>query len=161
MNLYFFVTGHIDIKFGTKCQSVSIDLAPNRHFGLFWWISVWQAYESGVTFFDLPKPSICYRKGQQCAHSESIFCGTYRFGCTEEATRTPKSYPNFDKGTLTIALRWQSYRIRHVFSFELLYIPSYRRSNGVPFLRKFFVRLTVLPQQGSEVTHPIFSKTSG
>jgi len=66
-----------------------------------------------------------------------FFCRTYRFGCTE-ATRTPKSYPNFDKGTLTIALRWQSYRIRHAFSFELLYIPSYRRSNGVPFLRKFF-----------------------
>ena len=31
-----------------------------------------------------------------------------------------------------------------------------RRSNGVPFLRKFFVRLTVLPLQCSEITHPVF-----
>ena len=36
-------------------------------------------------------------------------------------------------------------------------IPPYSRmSNGVVFLRKFFVRLTVLPLQGFEVTHPIF-----
>jgi len=35
--------------------------------------------------------------------------------------------------------------------------PSYGgRSNGVPFLRKFFVQLTILPLQGFEVTHPIF-----
>jgi len=38
-----------------------------------------------------------------------------------------------------------------------LCIPSYnRRSNGVPFLPKFFVRLTILPLQDFEVTHPIF-----
>ena len=36
-------------------------------------------------------------------------------------------------------------------------IPSYSgRSNGVHFLRKFFVRLTVLQLQGFEVTHPTF-----
>jgi len=31
-------------------------------------------------------------------------------------------------------------------------------ANGVPFLRKFFVRLIVWPLQGFEVTHPIFDK---
>ena len=30
------------------------------------------------------------------------------------------------------------------------------RSNGVPFPRRFFVRLAVLPFKGFEVTHPIF-----
>ena len=32
-----------------------------------------QAYRSGVTFFDLAKPSIYYRKGQCCAYSKWIF----------------------------------------------------------------------------------------
>ena len=42
------------------------------------------------------------------------------------------------------------------FRFPLC-IPSYSdRSNGVAFLIIFFVRLTVLPLQGFEVTHPIF-----
>jgi len=43
------------------------------------------------------------------------------------------------------------------FPFELC-IPFYSgRSNGVPFLRRFFVRLTVLPYlQGFEVTY-VFS----
>jgi len=35
----------------------------------------------GVTFFDLGKPFIYYKKGQRCAHPESTFYATYRFGC--------------------------------------------------------------------------------
>ena len=36
--------------------------------GLFWRVSV-----SGVTFFDLAKPSIYYRKGQRCANPNRLF----------------------------------------------------------------------------------------
>jgi len=50
-------------------------------FGFFWQVSVWQAYTSGVTLFDLARPSIYYKKGQPCAHSELTFCATYRFDC--------------------------------------------------------------------------------
>jgi len=40
-----------------------------------------QAYWPGVTFFDLAKPSIYYRKRKQCAHPEPTFCAAYHFGC--------------------------------------------------------------------------------
>jgi len=40
-----------------------------------------QAYRSRVTFFDLAKLSIYYRKGQWCAHPESLLCATYHFCC--------------------------------------------------------------------------------
>ena len=41
-----------------------------------------------------------------------------------------------------------------------LCIPSYsERSNGCAFSADVFVRLTVLPLQGFEVTRPTFSKT--
>jgi len=39
------------------------------------------------------------------------------------------------------------------YAFHLI---ACRRSNGVLILRKFFVRLTVLPLQGFEIIHPVF-----
>jgi len=71
MNLHFFATGKIGMKFGkniNRCLVLNLnrrilnilplrgDFAPNRHFWVALPFSMSQAYRSGITFFELSKP---------------------------------------------------------------------------------------------------------
>jgi len=103
-----------------------------------------------TSLFELAKPSIYYRKGQRYAHTKSNFF--VRF--TVSATQISVTQISLSERLRTLSGdRAAGYGL--CFLFELC-ISSYDgRSNGVPF-SGVFVRLTVLPLQGSEVTYPIF-----
>jgi len=74
MNLHFFVTGQIGMKFGNKTSITvlywifiqqfwkfalkGVIVHQTAIFGLLWQFSKSQAYRSGVTFFNLSKPSV-------------------------------------------------------------------------------------------------------
>ena len=89
-------------------------------------------------------------KGQRCAYSELTFCATYRFGYK------PLKLPKFRYVNDNDSSPMTELQVTACFWFDLC-IPSYSgRSDGVPSLWRFSVRLTVLPLQGFEVTHPIF-----
>jgi len=131
MKLFIFVTGQIDMKFWQKTSvgvlcwtlmeefwkfSLKVVILPqNRHF----WVVL-----TGLRVTDLCQglrlstylslPSI----GQQCAHPNQLFVRL-----TALAAEAPKvtRYPNFDKWTLAIVVRWHSYRLRRVFWLDFMH----------------------------------------
>jgi len=158
MNSLFYVTGHIGMKFGKNVNRCALLNLTRRILkfslgcfwpqtailALFWRVSaVTGLHVTLLRFFDLAKPSVIRARASGMPTANWLFVWLTRL--TVSTVEVPK--------TLTSGLQWQSYRFTYVMCFRLaVWIPSYSgRSNGVPFLWRFFVRLTVLPLQFLEV----------